>query len=48
MRQSVRQALAPAMRAASSSVASMARNAGWMNRNSTVAERTAPSTISPA
>ena len=47
MRQIVRQALAPAMRAASSSVASIAWNAGWTNRNSTGAERTAPSTMSP-
>ena len=45
--QSVRQAPAPAMRAASSSVASIARNAGWTKRNNTVADRTAPSTMSP-
>ena len=47
IRQSVSRALAPAMRAASSSVASMARNAGCTKRNSTVAERTAPRTMSP-
>ena len=47
MRHTVRQALAPAMRAASSSVASIANRAGWTNRNSTGAERAAPSTIRP-